>query len=274
MLFGRPDGTPAQVPPYRRFMPYLMPTRNEAAVYFELEVDLARTEPFLAAFNAAHPETRATLFHLVLWAAVRTLAERPRLNRFVAGGRIWDRDGIWISFSAKKRLDDDAPVVVVKRRFDPAASFAELVAELHRGVAEGRSDTPSVNDRELDLLLRLPGCGARAALGLARLLDRFGLLPRALLETDPFHASLFLANLGSLRMDAAYHHLYEHGTIPIFCVIGQVREVPAVVEGRVVAARRATLRFTFDERVEDGLYAQRALARLREQVEDPAAAGA
>ena len=104
---------------------------------------------------------------------------------------------------------------------------------------------------------------------LVRKADDWGLLPRFLLDTDPLHGSMFIANLGSLKMDAAYHHLYEWGTIPIFCVIGQIREVPVVVDGEVVVGRRAVLRFTYDERVEDGLYAQRSLEQMRLLVEDP-----
>ena len=88
-------------PPYRRIMPYIMRGRNESAVYFDQELDLARTEPFLDDFNRTHDGVRLTLFHVVVWGAVRVLDERPRLNRFVAGGRHWQRDGIWISYSAK-----------------------------------------------------------------------------------------------------------------------------------------------------------------------------
>lgn len=271
MFLRRPDGTLARdVPAYRRAMPLLMRTRNEAAVYFEQEVDLARTGPWIEAWNAAHAGVRITLFHLVLAAAVRVLDERPRLNRFVAGGRLWQRDGVWISFSAKKRKDDDSPIVVIKRRFQPASPFAELVGLTAGDLGEGRSARESHTDRELRLLGLLPLLLQRLLLGLVRLLDHHGLLPGGLIRADPLHASLFIANLGSLRMDAAYHHLYEYGDIPVFCVIGRTREVPAVVAGQVVVRRAATLRWTFDERVEDGLYAQRALERLRELVEDPA----
>src|SRR5687768_2100570 len=94
----RPDGVLVRdAPAYRQVMPLIMPTRTESTVYFDLDVDLARTEPFLEAWNAAHPHARATLFHVVVWAIVRVLHARPELNRFVAGGKLWQRDGVWIS---------------------------------------------------------------------------------------------------------------------------------------------------------------------------------
>lgn len=277
-MFGRrPDGTLVRdVADVRRIVPYLMRGRNESAVYFEQTIDLTKVEAFLDAYNAAHPDRRATLFHVVAWAAAKVLDRRPRMNRFVAGGRLWQRDGIWISFSAKKRLDDEGTMFVVKRRFDPAASFAETVAFMYGDIVEGRSDVPSHTDKELGLLLKLPGPGLRLLLAAERGLDRLGLLPKWFTEPDPMFCSAFIANLGSLKMDAAYHHLYEYGNCPIFCVIGRTHETPVVVrdgkKSKVAVGRVATLRWTFDERIEDGLYAQRCLQMLASIVEDPAAA--
>jgi pyruvate/2-oxoglutarate dehydrogenase complex dihydrolipoamide acyltransferase (E2) component len=52
--------------------------------------------------------------------------------------------------------------------------------------------------------------------------------------------------------------------------IGQVTQMPAVVDGQLVAKPTLTLRYSFDERVEDGLYAARSLKLLAERIEDPA----
>jgi hypothetical protein len=237
--------------------------RNESAVYFEQRVDVSRTLPWLEAFRE-RTGLRASLLHLVVWAAGQVLHERPRLNRFTAGGRLWQRRGIWVSVSAKKALGDEHPIVVVKREIDPARGFADLVRDLLGAIAEGRSERPSATDRELSLVLKLPGFVLAALVRLQMALDRFGLLPGALLRSDPLYASLFVANLGSVGLDACWHHLYEYGNIPIFLVMGKVAEEPG---GR----RVLPLRYTFDERIEDGLYCARALELLRARVEDPAA---
>ena len=75
---------------------------------------------------------------------------------------------------------------------------------------------------------------------------------------------------GSLKIDAAYHHLYEHGNCPLFVAIGQITQVPAVIDGQVVARPQITLRYTFDERVEDGLYCASSLQLVKQWIEDPA----
>ena len=260
--------------PDRQIIPFLMRGRNESAVYFEQHIDLERTEDFLRAWNGAHPDLPATLQHVVIWAAVRTLAERPHLNRFIAGGRIYQRDGIWISYSAKKQLRDGAPIVVIKRRFDPGQPFGELVRAMAGDLRKGRSKERSTVDKELSIVLALPGPLLRLAMWLQRAADALGLLPRAFIDNDPLYASLFVANLGSIRMDAAYHHLYEYGSISLFCVMGKRGEEPVAQGGQVVARRRVVLRFTYDERIEDGLYAGQALQLFQRLVQDPSAAGA
>ena len=264
-MFGRrSDATLATgLPPIRRFMPFVSPRRNESLVYIEQELAVDAALAFAAERSRTRdPGQPVTLFHLVLRSIALVLAERPRLNRFTAGGRVWQRDGIWLSFSAKLRFDDDAPILTVKRRIDPALGLEAMVDGIHGGLGEGRSGRPSTSDREMGALLRLPPPLVRLAVGFARKLDALGLLPRAMVESDPLFCSAFVANLGSVGLDAGYHHLWEYGNCPIFCVIGRVRQA---ADGR----RVATLKWTYDERVEDGLYCARALERLRELLESP-----
>lgn len=264
-MFGRrPDATLVRdLPAIRRFMPFVSERRNESLVYFACDLSVDRALSFLEERNRLRPPERPiTLFHLVLRALVRMFHERPRLNRFTAGGRIWQRDGIWLTFSAKRAFDDQSPILTVKRRFDPSETLDEMVDGLHAGITEGRSEKKSTADREIDLLLRLPPPLVRLVMALVRGADALGLLPLAVTRGDPMYASAFVANLGSVGLEAGYHHLWEYGTIPIFCVIGRIK--PGANGGRVV-----TLKFSYDERVEDGLYCARALDIIREQIESP-----
>lgn len=265
----RSDATLAEVAPYRAIMPFLMPGRNESVVFFEQKIDLTKTTPFIEEFNKKN-SLRATLFQLVLWAAARALHEWPRINRYIVGRRIYQRGDILISFSAKKKFDENAPLVVIKRKFDPAQSFTDMVKDLTGEIQKGRSDEKSHVDKELSVLLRLPRGVLRAAVALVSFLDYFNILPSFFTETDPMYASLFVANLGSLGLDAAYHHLYEYGTIPVFMAVGKVRQEPvATPEGRVEVHTILPVRYSYDERVEDGFYAARALESLKAVVEDP-----
>ncbi len=274
-LFKRPDGTLVRdVPPTRRIMPYIMRGRTESSVYFEQVIDLEKTLPFIASYNASH-ERRISVFHVFVWAAVRALADRPRLNRFVSGGRVYQRDGIWMSFSAKKALNDDSPIVVLKRRFDPKLDFAEMVALLHGDVDQGRSDEKSHVDKELGFFLALPGPILRVGVTILRWLDAVNLLPGGFIHPDPMYASMFVANIGSVRLESAFHHLYEYGNCPLFAAIGRnKREAVVGDDGSVTTRRVCSIKYSFDERIEDGLYCATGLEHLKRMLEDPAAHGA
>lgn len=270
-LFNRPDGTLAtDVAPFRRMMQFLMPTRNESAVYFEQDLDLTKTQRFIEEFNATH-EQRITVFHVFTWAIAHVLHVRPRMNRFVMGNRVYQRDGVWISYSAKKTLADGAPIVVLKRKFDPTRTFEETVAFMHGDLKEGRSDKKSHMDKELSFFMKLPAFLLRFGVGVVRWLDSVNLLPGAFIHPDPMYASMFIANLGSVKLESAFHHLYEYGNIPLFAALGKTKLVPVVDEAGAVTSRKiCTIKYTFDERIEDGLYCAHSLELLRTMVEDPA----
>jgi len=269
VLFTRPDGKPCpDVAPTRRIMPFIMRGRNESAVFFEQQIDLTRTLPFIEAWNAAHPDLKVSVFHVFLWSLVHALAARPRLNRFVMGSRLWQRDGIWVSFSIKKHVDDDSPLVVLKRRFEPDVSFEETVKLVYGDVARGRGDTKSQVDKELSFFLRLPGPLLRAGIALIRWLDRWNLLPGSFIHPDPMYASFFVANLGSVQLEAAFHHLYEYGNCPFFGAIGRIKQVVTAEGTRPMCS----IKYTFDERIEDGLYCARGLDLLKQRMEHPAEA--
>jgi len=268
-MFGPHDGTRVRPHPYRRMMVFLMRGRNESAVYFEQHLDLSKTLPWLAAWSA-RTGTKATLFHLVLHGLAGTLHERDRLNRFTIGRRTFQRKHVALSFAAKKQMSDDAPLATVKRRFAREESFGEMVTKLTPEIGGAKSAEPSAMDKELGILLALPGFLLAFLIGMLKRLYAIGLAPRGLIDTDPLYTSAFVANLGSIKIDAAYHHLYEHGNCPLFVTIGQVQQVPVVEGDQIVARQQLTIRYTFDERVEDGLYCAKALQVLQQRIEDPA----
>jgi len=267
----RPDGDYVRdLPRTRRIMPFIMRKRNESTVFFEQKLDTSRTLTFLDNFYS-RTGLHVTMLHLLIYASTQMLRERPRLNRIVAGGRIFQRRGIWISLSAKKRKTEDAPIVLVKRKIDPSWSFEELVRQIEEGISEGRSDKPSTTDTELSFMFNLPTFLTGGLVWFLMKLDHFGLLPGAYIKKDPLFASIFIVNLGSINLDAGYHHLYEYGNIPMLIMAGRSKEEVVVgPEGKPEVRSTMTLRYSFDERIEDGLYGTRALEIMKRIIEDPA----
>jgi hypothetical protein len=264
MLRWRPDAKLVEgLSTMRMFMPHVSPRRNESLFFMFQDIEVEAALEHLDKRNRDRPERPITLFHLFLRSCSQALRLRPGVNRFVKAGRLWQRDGEWISFSAKREIVDGSPMITVKRRFHPdTESLEEMVDAIFDRLGSQRAGRKTQADKEMNLMLRLPSPVIHAALRLARLADYFGLLPRTMIDADPLFTSLFIANLGSIDYPAGFHHLWEHGTCSLFGVMGRIEPGP---EGR----RRIRVGWTYDERIEDGLYSYHTLEGIRERIEHP-----
>lgn len=274
MWWRRADGVLARnVPNTRRVMPYLMRGRNESAVYFGYDYHIHKADVFVRAWNQANPARPIDPFHLAVWALADALKRNPTVQRFVAGGRLYDRHGIWFSYVIKTKLETGAPFVVVKRRFDLDESFGAMVEGMHAEQAKATSGELSTVDRELGLLMKFPGFIRRILMAIVRGVDNLGMLPRSYIEKDPMYTSAFFGNMASFGMPAVYHHLYEYGTAAIFCSVGRPSVLPGSPQTGPDRRRVMSLKFTYDERADDGLAALFTFRRLKQILEDPEACG-
>jgi hypothetical protein len=254
--------------PVRRIMPYLMRGRNESAVYHESTYRIGAARAWLKAYNRAHPH-RATLFHLLAYACGVALHRKPRLNRFVSGGRLYQRRGVQLSFVAKREMTETGADATVKLEVPAGEPFPAFSARLARDVEQARTTDRAV-DREVALVLLLPGPLVAAAVALVRALDRWNLLPAFMTRDDPMYASLFLANLGSAGVSDAWHHLFEYGTVSIFGAMSAPRRSVFAGRGGATVEEALGVRWTFDERIDDAFSSSRALAIVQRIMEDPA----
>ncbi len=256
-------------PLLRRVMPHVMPGRNESAIYLQDKIEIAGTLEYLSKRESVGG--KATLFHAVLAAFVRTLAERPQLNRFVAGRRLYQRREISLSFAVKKKFSDAAPITTVKRVFDPRDRLSDVIRRVDESIGEGRGEGPTASEREMSAAAFFPRSALRGVFWMQRVLDYWNLLPAALIRNDPLYASAVAANLGSLGLPVPFHHLFEYGTVSLFLAVGKIEKAP-VVDGSGGLAVREVLpvTFTFDDRICDGYYCARSLERFRELLMSPA----
>src|SRR5690349_9429736 len=99
-LFRRSDGTLLPgVSPERRMLALILRGRNESAIYHETQYDITKTRQWLRQYNRAGDHQAATIFHLFVWALGWGYHRRPNLNRFVSGGRIYQRKRVEIAFA-------------------------------------------------------------------------------------------------------------------------------------------------------------------------------
>ena len=264
---SRPDATLLKIPSYRRILGVIMPTRNESFVLFDDAIDAEALEAYIA---EAGPRFGAHATHCVIAATAIGLAENPSMNRFMNGGRLYQRKGRWITFSMKRQKQNKkAKLAAVKMEIEPGLTFRQFCEQVNGQIGVQRSGKRTRDDHEFDLLSALPGWVLRRALTVLQWANRHNLLPGAYIATDAMFTSVFVANLGSLQMGAGYHHLYEWGTCPLFLMVGQVEERAVVRDGQVVVRRILPVRFSYDERIDDGLTARFGIDAVRRVLEDP-----
>jgi len=268
-MFRRSDGDLVRgEAPVRQLMPYLMRGRNEACVYQETVFRIAAARAWLKAYNQAHPG-RATMFHLIAYATAICMQERPRLNRFVSGGHHYQRREVSLAFVVKTAFREEAAGATVKVLAPRGEPFAEWSIRLGALVDEARTTQRSV-DQEVNLIMRLPGFLIRALVGLARCLDNWNLYPAFMIRNDPMYTTVFLANLGSVGISDVYHHLYEYGTTSVFGAVSEPRPTAFTELDGVVVAPGLSVRWTFDERIDDAFSCAGGLDIIRKITEDPA----
>jgi hypothetical protein len=136
-------------------------------------------------------------------------------------------------------------------------------------IGKDRQPAAISQEKEDAWYLSLPAWLLRRAVGLLNGLHRLGWLPQSFVESNPLYASLFIANLGSLGMNSVWHHLYRLGDIPLFASVGAPYDAPVVEAGQIVAAKLLSIKWTFDERIDDGYNAGQALQTITHLLENP-----
>ena len=187
----RPDGTRVKnASAIVSALPYIMPRRYDAHDYI---TEYAEMEPMRRYIQSKRREgVRISYMALILAAYFKAYQQHPKINRFIMNSKIYQRNHFCVSF------------VILKTR------------------ADGTPDETSVKIffEDGDDMFSLPVLPT-LLVGLVKLLDRLGLLPRFVIDLSPFHTSLFITNLASINTEAIYHHCYEFGTTGVFVCMGK-----------------------------------------------------
>lgn len=263
-IYHRADGTYIKdLPSYIKFFPFLMPHRKDAAVYFSQKIDLTKTMTYCET-------NQVKIFHVFIASLVRLGIEKPVFNRFVVGKRIYQRSELVIGFMAKATLDEASKEVSVKVNFDENDRLASVSKKVKRQVNIVKSGGDFNADGTIDFLTKLPKWITALIFSTIRLIDHFGLLSKSFIDDNPLYVSAYVTNVGSIGLDAPFHHMYEWGTTSLFAALGKVhRDVVVDKENTVKVTDIVNVNFTIDERIADGIYMAKALEGFKRYMEDP-----
>lgn len=270
-MFGkRYDGRRVKsIDPIQCITPYLMKTRTDSMNMFEEYLPCEGMDAFIKEKRAEG--FRLTYMHILIASMVRTIALRPRLNRFVMNGRIYTRPKIWVSFVVHQSLRKEDDGTTVKLRFDGTESLREICDKIDEAIIkETTAHTESnATDKLAKLVTSIPGPLIKLVVGILMWMDKHDIMPKAVIEASPFHTSFFLTNLRSLGINHVFHHVYEFGTTGLFLAMGKERRVPEVQGSSVGIGKQMGFSLVCDERFCDGLYFARSLKVFKKFMADP-----
>ncbi|MBR6556028.1 MAG: 2-oxo acid dehydrogenase subunit E2 [Clostridia bacterium] len=235
-----------------KVIPYIMPTRVDATNYSEMDLDCRPISQYVREKGAEG--INISFMSVLIAAYVRSIAEKPDINRFVVNKRIYARNHIAVCFVVLKADGNQTgEETVVKIICDPKDTVFDIAEKVNRAIDDNRkAGSNNATDKLVNLLFRIPFL-AGFLVGCLKLLDRYGLLPRAVINASPFHTSMFITNMASIKMNSIYHHCYNFGTTGVFISMGtKVKKESIRHDGGRVVRQIMPLKIATDERICSG----------------------
>ena len=252
------------LPAFSKFIPFIMPTRNDAQIFYDERFEVSVVDRNLRRLRVDGYKGIGML-HFLIAAYIRCVSMLPAINRFVAGRRIYAHDDITVVMAVKRSMSIDATETTIKVHFQPTDTIFDVYRKLNEKIDEIKTSEEGNNTEEVaEALTRAPRFLLRLIIAALRVLDYFGLIPDSLIEASPFHGSMIITDMGSLRIGPVFHHIYNFGTLPVFIAFGAKHHAYEINRhGRVDDNKYVDCKFVIDERIADGHYYAQFLQAYR-----------
>jgi len=243
--------------PIDRISPYIMKTRNASSNLLSDTVDIDVMEKYIHGKRQQGLDDFGVL-HVLLAAYVRTVSQKPFINRFISGQKVFARNNIQAMITVKKEMTASSPDTVIKVIFPREATAEQIYSILNSEIQKNKQQESSFDDTA-KILNYIPG-----------LLLKFVVWLLNLLDVSPFHGSIYITSMGSLGIPPIFHHLYDFGNVPVFCSFGaKKKRYELQGDGSVVERKYIDYCFVTDERICDGFSYASALKHIRNILRNP-----
>ena len=258
------------IPPFSKFIPYIMPQRNDRSVHYEESFEISDVDRRLRAMRVEGYKGIGFL-HFIIAVYIRCVAMLPAVNRFVVGRRIYARDNIEVIMAVRRSSDPNETETTIKVKFEPTDTIYDVYRKMNEKIEEIKTSDENNNTEDVaEAFSKLPRFLIRFAILLLRIGDYFGLLPQSLVDASPFHGSMIITDLGSLRIGPVYHHIYNFGTLPVFIAFGAKRHAYELDRhGKVQDCKYIDTKMVLDEGIVDGHYYAQLLQAFRYMFQHP-----
>jgi len=251
-------------------MPFMYPDRCDNQAFFTFQIDLSNLDAYLAKKNADNPDYRYNMYQCIVTAVLKTITLRSKLSLFIHNRKMYRRNEVSAAFTVKQEFADDGGEVLAFIHSKPEWNIDDVHNEIRRQLLKlKKKGYVDESTGFMDKFNKIPKFISRPALRFVCWLEKKGMIPKALIETDPYHSSVVLANLGSIGLPDGYHHLTNWGTTSMFLVVGQSGRMPFFENDEVVFKNGVKLGFTVDERIADGYYFSKSIKIMQLLLEEP-----
>lgn len=260
--------------PFSTIIPYIMVERSDSQNTINDCFDVSGAEQLVRRLRTEGYDSIGIL-HIVIAAYVRALSQRPAVNRFIRGQKIYARNGIVINMAVKRKMSLEGDETTVKLKCNPSDTLIDIYHkfnELLLDTVSSEESEANSTDTAARIIGYIPGLIKKWVIWFLKTLDYFGLLPSALINASPFHGSMFITSMASLNIPPIRHHLYNFGNVPVFIAFGAKRaELVLNEDGSVTKRRVVDFVANLDERICDGYYYASALKMFKKYLVSPEA---
>jgi pyruvate dehydrogenase E2 component (dihydrolipoamide acetyltransferase) len=237
-------------------------------IYGKLTLDAGPALAYLEKLRTGSGE-KASITHLVGRAVALALAKTPTLNGRIVFGAYRPHDTVDISFLVA--LEEGKDLAKAKIEHADRKSTADIARELRERAERLRKREDADFEKSKGLLRLLPTWILRPLVWtIGWLTGALGMEFRSLgLERFPF-GSCIVTSVGMFGLDEGFVPPTPFARVPVYVLVGAVRDRPAVVDGAIVIQPQLTITATIDHRFIDGYQGGMLAKMMREVFEDPA----
>ena len=256
--------------PFSKFIPYIMPTRVDRLISYEESFEVTKLDRWLRGLRVDGYKGIGIL-HFLIATHIRTASMLPGVNRFIAGRRVYAHNDITVVMTVKHSMSIDATETTIKVHFQPTDTIFDVYRKMNEKIEEIKTAEQDNNTEEVaGFFAKFPRFLVRFALAVVRVMDYYGILPDSIVEASPFHGSMIITDLGSLRIGPVFHHIYNFGTLPVFIAFGAKYHKYEISRKReLVESKYIDTKMVIDEGIVDRHYYSQLVQAYRYMFQHP-----
>ena len=248
----------------------LKPKRSESFVYSNRDLEVTKLVEYIEKKKKENKDI--TFFHAFVMALAKVIYNRNKLNRFVQNRHIYEHNDIIISFVAKVAFEDDKEEIMIMvpiKEKDNINTISKYIKEKVNSIRNNKHTKKGANNA-IDFLGKLPNIIRIPVVGVLKIFDSKGILPKTLTKDNLYYSSTIISNLGSIKSNAIHHNITNFGTCSSLVTIGEIKNKEIINESNKKSIIKVCdWGIAFDERVADGFYLIKSLELLQYIFDNP-----